>query len=209
MKTDRYRRSSGFTLVELAIVVVIISILAAFVLRNQSIVDQAIIGDTIASVKDLQVAVGVFKQRYRYLPGDFPVDQTNPEIRDVQPGCRIAGANAGNGNGSIEPGETACAAEQLIRSGLIKGDPLLPISHRQGAITFVRVADSGAIAAYDARVQNVMVLTNITCAMALEIDRKIDNGNLSTGAVRASSDNAFCAAPANEKAQLVAFSVAL
>lgn len=209
MYTAKYRRCAGFTLIEIAIVFVIISILAAVVLRSQSVIDQATVVDTIASVKDLQAAVGVFKQRYRYLPGDFPVDQTNPEIRDVQPACRIAGANAGNGNGSIEPGESACATEHLIRAELIKGDPLLPISNRQGKISLVRVADSGALTAYDARVQNVIVLTNISCTMALEIDRKIDDANLSTGTVRASKDNAFCTASANDRVQLVAFSVAL
>lgn len=202
-------RQDGFTLVELAIVLTIITILAVAILKSQSVVDQAVVAEAVASIKDLRAAAATFRQRYRYLPGDFPVDKDNPEIPGVQAACRIDGANAGNGNGSIEPGESACASEHLIRAELVKGDPLSPIRSRQGTIWLVRAADSGALAAYTAPVQNVLVLSNIPCGIALEIDRKIDDGNLSSGTVRASQDNAFCTAAGNEKTMLASLAVAL
>lgn len=192
--------TAGFTLVELAIVLAIIALLAVAVLKSQSVLDQAVAAEAVASIKDLRAAVAAFKQRYRYLPGDFPVDKDNPEIPGVQAACRIDGASAGNGNGSIEPGESACASEHLIRAELVKGDPALPIRNRQGDISLVRAADSGALAAYPASVRNVLRLTNIPCDVTLEIDRKIDDGDLSAGAVRAAQDNAYCTAPGNAKA---------
>ncbi|MCZ2114664.1 MAG: prepilin-type N-terminal cleavage/methylation domain-containing protein [Anaerolineae bacterium] len=202
-------RQDGFTLMELAIVLTIITILAVAILKSQSVVDQAVVAEAVASIKDLRAAAAAFRQRYRYLPGDFPVDGGIPEIPGVQAACRMGGANAGNGNGSIEPGESACASEHLIRADLVKGDPQLAIQNRQGAIWLVRAADSGALAAFSAPVQNVLVLSNIPCDMALEIDRKIDDGNLSSGTVRASQDNAFCTAAGNQKAILASLAAAL
>lgn len=184
---------------ELAIVLVIISLLAVAILKSQSVVDQAVAAEVVASVKDLRSAVATFRQRYRYLPGDFPVDKDNPEIPGVQSACRIDGASAGNGNGSIEPGESACASEHLIRAELVKGDPALPIRNRQGDILLVRAADSGSAVPFSAPVLNVLLLNNIPCDVALEIDRKIDDGDLSAGTVRATQGNAFCTAPANIK----------
>lgn len=198
-RRDPDSRQDGFTLVELAIVLAIMAILAVAILKGQSIVDQAVVAETVASIKDLRAAAAAFKQRYRYLPGDFPVDKDNPEIPGVQTACRIDGASAGNGNGSIEPGESSCTSEHLIRVDLIKGDPALPIRNRLGDIWFVRAADSGAAVAFTPPVLNVLVLANIPCDIALEIDRKIDDGDLSAGTVRASQGNAFCSAPANIK----------
>jgi len=191
--------AAGFTLVELAIVLAIIALLAVAVLKGQTVVDQAVAAEAVAAIKDLRAAVATFRQRYRYLPGDFPVDGTNPEISGVSPSCRIGGASAGNGNGSVEPGESACASEHLIRADLVKGDPALPIRTRQGDVILVRSANSGSVAPFSAQVLNVLVLGNIPCDVALEIDRKIDDGDLSAGAVRASQNNAYCTAPANVK----------
>jgi len=201
--------TAGFTLVELAIVLTIITILMFAILKSQSVVEQAVVAEAIASIKDMRTAVATFRQRYRYLPGDFPMDSGNPEISGVQAACLMGGANAGNGNGSIEPGESPCASEHLIRAELVKGDPLSPILNRQGAVWLVRAADSGALAAFTAPVQNVLVLSNIPCDLALEIDRKIDDGNLSSGSVRASQDNAFCTTAGNQKVILASLAAAL
>lgn len=207
--SGKQRARAGFTLVELAIVLTVIAILMIAILKGQSVVNQAVVSEYVASIKDLRTAVATFRQRYHYLPGDFPVDNGNPEIPGVQAACQIGGANAGNGNGSIEPSESTCASEHLIRAELIKGDPGLPIVTRSGNVFLVRGAGSGVTVAFQPPVQNVLVLTNIACDIALEIDRKIDDGNLSSGSVRASQDNAFCTTPGNEKVFLASFAVAL
>lgn len=202
-------KRSGFTLIELSIVLVIIAILAAAILRSQSVIDTANVTEVIKSINDVRAAVGSFKQRYHYLPGDFPIAAATPEIPNVQAACRIGGANAGNGNGRIDAIESACASEDLIRAELIKGDPLQPIANRFGNVVLASAANSGATVAFPATVQNVLVLTNISCAVALEIDRKIDDGDLSAGTVRGSQNNTFCTAPGNEGIVLASFAVAL
>jgi prepilin-type N-terminal cleavage/methylation domain-containing protein len=205
-----YQRNSGFTLVEIAIVIAIISLLMVAVFKGQSLVDQANTSDIIATMKDLRVAADTFKQKFHYLPGDFPVATgASQEISGVSAACSIGGAGAGNGNGIIEANESACATEHLVRAELIKGDPTTPISTRQGTVWLAYRDNSGAQTAYIAPVQNVVVLSNISCSVALEIDRKLDDGILTAGTIRASKDNTFCTTAGNEKVPLVAFSMAL
>lgn len=62
----------GFTLVELAISLTIVALLMFAVLRGQGLIDQAKAKDIIAIVEDLRIASATFKQRFNYLPGDWP-----------------------------------------------------------------------------------------------------------------------------------------
>jgi hypothetical protein len=189
----------------------------AAIFKGQSLVDAGMTNDVIATMKDIRVAANAFKQKYRYLPGDFPLDTTTPEISGFTPTSICVTGDAaharGDGNGLISLLESPCATEQLIRAEFIKGDPTVPIWTRYGSVSLVRAPDSGAQAAYQAAVpnavQNVMVLTNITCNMALDIDRKLDDGDLLMGTIRASKDNVFCTTEGNEKFPLPAFSMAL
>jgi prepilin-type N-terminal cleavage/methylation domain-containing protein len=200
-------RERGFSLVELAIVLTVIAILSVAILRSQTVLDRAAVAEAIAAIKDLRAAVATFRQRYRYLPGDFPVDAAHPEIPDVRGDCRMGGSGGGNGNGDIEsPGESMCASEQLIRAGLIRGDPIAPIETRLGAVSLKRTADAGVSFSNQPQIRNVLVFGDVPCDVALEIDRKIDDGLLSAGSVRA--DDA-CLAPGSEKTRLQHFAVAL
>lgn len=200
-------RERGFSLVELAIVLTVIAILSVAILRSQTVLDRAAVAEAIAAIKDLRAAVATFRQRYRYLPGDFPVDAAHPEIPGVRGDCRMGGSMAGNGNGDIEsPGESMCASEQLIRAGLIRGDPIAPIETRLGAVSLKRAADAGVSFDDQPQIRNVLVFTDVPCDVALEIDRKIDDGLLSKGGVRA--DNA-CSAPDSGKTRSAYFAVAL
>lgn len=46
--------TAGFTLVELAIVLTIITILMFAILKSQSVVEQAVVAEAIASIKDMR-----------------------------------------------------------------------------------------------------------------------------------------------------------
>mgnify|MGYP003617328230 CR=1 FL=1 len=81
------RGQAGFTLVEISIVVVIITLLMATILGGQALLRSGEAQEIIGMAKDLSSAVEAFKQRYRYMPGDFPVDAANPEIPAVSTAC--------------------------------------------------------------------------------------------------------------------------
>jgi prepilin-type N-terminal cleavage/methylation domain-containing protein len=183
MKTTRHQ--AGFTLVEMAIVVSIIALLISAVLGGQALLRSGQTQDIIATAKDLSAAMQVFKQRYHYLPGDFPVDQ---EIPNVSATCRIGGSGAGNGNGRISSAESACAAEHLIRSDLIRGDPATGLVTRFGLLRLIAADDpTRNVTGFPESVLNLVEMANIPCDVALDIVRKLDAGALQTGTrVRAS-----------------------
>ena len=182
-------RQAGFTLVEIAIVVTIIALLMASILGGQALLRSGETQEIIGMAKDLSAAVQSFKQRYHYLPGDFPVDAANSEIPDVSAACRVGGSGAGNGNGQISSDESACAAEHLIRAGMIRGDPATGFVTRFGTVRLIAANDATVnVAGFPASVLTVVEMENIPCDHAMDIVRKLGTGALqATGAtVRAS-----------------------
>ena len=63
---------SGFTLIELAIVLVIIGLLAGGVLVGQHLIKAAEIRATISQIERYNTATNTFKGKYGALPGDIP-----------------------------------------------------------------------------------------------------------------------------------------
>ena len=86
------RKSQGFTLVEIAIVLVIIGLLLGGILKGQEMITQAKIKNVINDFNGITVAITSYQDRYRALPGDDPNAAARWTIQ--------APAN-GNGNGII------------------------------------------------------------------------------------------------------------
>ena len=89
----------GFTLVELAVVMIIIGLLIGGVLKGQELIKNAKVTSTISQVKSLDAAASTFQDIYAGLPGDL----LNPGAR--MPNCTgtpcvpTAGTQ---GNGEVE-----------------------------------------------------------------------------------------------------------
>jgi prepilin-type N-terminal cleavage/methylation domain-containing protein len=84
----------GFTLVELAIVLMIIGLLIGAVLRGQELMNNARLQSVVKQVMSYQGAISTFKDAYQEYPGDLRTATTRV------PGCQTgAGNNCVNGNG--------------------------------------------------------------------------------------------------------------
>ncbi len=83
---------SGFTLVELALVLTIMGLLAGGVLKAQEMIANARATSTIAQIQAYQKAVGIFYDSYLAIPGDFNAAQK------CLPNCTTA-TNCTDGNG--------------------------------------------------------------------------------------------------------------
>jgi prepilin-type N-terminal cleavage/methylation domain-containing protein len=91
------RGQAGFTLVELAIVMIIIGLLIAGVLKGQALIGNAKVTAQVAQVKAIDAATSTFKDMYAGLPGDILVPGTR------LPNCAGNCAIAGNADGTILP----------------------------------------------------------------------------------------------------------
>jgi prepilin-type N-terminal cleavage/methylation domain-containing protein len=167
-------RCAGFTLVEMAIVLVIVGLLLAGVLNARSIIRNAQVQDQIKALNDFAVATQQFKERYGMWPGDYSNS------------ANIAGLTCGNGDGNGQVGsaaESTCASESLIRAGMLRGDVLAPIRIRDSTYSLTSPALSG-VAGLPGGWVNVIRIQVLDCDSATRIDRSVDDGNVDTGNFR-------------------------
>src|SRR5258708_17190670 len=87
------KRQQGFTLVEIAIVLVIIGLLLGGILKGQEMITQAKIKNVIADFSGVSAAYHGYQDRYRAIPGDDPNADTRWTVAPA--------AVKGDGNGIV------------------------------------------------------------------------------------------------------------
>jgi len=167
------KNQKGFTLIEIAIVLVIVGLLIGGVLKGQSMIQNAKVKRLANDIQGIQTAINAFQDRYQMLPGDEnnatipPGDTTN-----------------GNRNGYITAGENAI--EDLRLANLMSGTGTVPPNNQySGTINISNIAVSGSGATF-----NKIIATNIPSEVCQEIDTKYDNGVWDTGNIRGSANYA-------------------
>ncbi|MBF0296189.1 MAG: prepilin-type N-terminal cleavage/methylation domain-containing protein [Magnetococcales bacterium] len=114
-------RSAGFTLIEIAIVVVIIGLLLGGILKGQEMVSNARVHNLMDQGAAVRAAILGFSDRFHALPGDYSLATRNI------PGARVNGD--GNGQVGGDPDSSARARtteiagvwEHLSRAGFLVG----------------------------------------------------------------------------------------
>ncbi len=88
----------GFTLVEMAIVLLIIGLMAGGIMTGQNLIKQARLRAVISEQDSVKQAINAFKIKFNYLPGDFKdaYNYWGSKCADTSYECN------GNGNGKIE-----------------------------------------------------------------------------------------------------------
>lgn len=201
------RGNHGFTLIEMAIVMVIVGLLLAAALKGNELITNARARNIITQQAEIRAAFYGFQDRYRALPGDYPGAIASRNIPN------IAADIGGDGNGAIS---NATANEQTIAWAHLSQAGFLSASYHMTAPTNAASETNTPRNVYNAYLQliqdnNFATVTGATPAIArlnlktgnavpaevlAEIDRKVDDGNAARGSFRYSPFNGAASAPA-------------
>ena len=102
--TKQPQTEKGFTLVELAIVLVIVGLLIAGILKGQELITNSQITSTISQIESFGGAVNTFKQNY----GAYPGDMSNADTRLIN--CTADPCDNGDGDSIINVNVGAAGA---------------------------------------------------------------------------------------------------
>ena len=197
------RQQSGFTLVEIAIVLVIIGLILGGVLKGQELVSSARVRNIADQQNAIKAAFFAFQDRYRALPGDYPAASSNI------PGLSTAVVN-GDGDGFIdyspatptkpagnEPYEEVWAYLHMSAAGFIacaqclnggnSATPTAPSPSNSltnaygGALGIAYDINFGDSAAPPNPSIHIETGSGIPSNILAEVDAKLDDGNPYTG----------------------------
>lgn len=192
------KRQSGFTLVEIAIVLVIIGLLLGGVLKGQELINSAKVKNLANDFRNIASFVYAYQDRFRALPGDdgaannHVVGGTNAT---TPAGTLTNGRINGNWNSQTNTDESALFWQHVRLAGFASGTPT--IGNLTLADPYVpRNADGGRIGVTGDAVFNpqagqapwaanfFVCSSNIQGRFARQIDTTIDDGDTTTGTVR-------------------------
>ena len=179
-------RQGGFTLIEIAIVLVIIGLMIGGVLKGQEMITNAKVSRVENDYKGVSAAILAYQDRYGVLPGDDPAAAT-----------RFAGtwsgADNGNGNGvisgtwnsTVNSDESRKIWKHLRGAGFIKG----PVDNT--AASYLQPSHAfGGLIGFEQNIYNlsghVLVFGALPGNIGQILEARGDNGNPSSGSIQGS-----------------------
>jgi prepilin-type N-terminal cleavage/methylation domain-containing protein len=189
------KKQSGFTLVEIAIVLVIIGLLLGGVLKGQELITQAKIKNVSNDLNGIVSAIYSYQDRYKRLPGDDP-----GMTRWTVAGAALTAGQSGDGNnviGAAGAGYQSIADADENRkfwlalrlAGFVAGSTATiaegstqPLNAAGGIVG----VQSGALGLSG----TVVCVGSLPAKIAQAIDAQMDDGQLLTGSVRSQIEGA-------------------
>lgn len=214
MKTSK---QTGFTLVEIAIVLVVIGLLLGGILQGQQLINSARVRNLADQHTGIQAAYYGFIDRFRNLPGDMTCAAAITAVGSaITPSDCATVSVGGNANGRIDTVQEAAAVwSHLSVAGFLNGtydgltaaDALVaadgsdynltvpnngvPANAFQGAILLGHTSDYITGSARDTVVRlGYSFGGNIPPALLRDLDQKLDDGVAGSGIMRSSADAA-------------------
>lgn len=198
------KKQSGFTLIELAIVLVIIGLLLGGVLKGQELINSAKVKNMVTDFKNTQVYIYGYQDKFRALPGDDAnaashVGSTALQSATNEGNGVISGAwNSESGTdesvifwqhvrlAGLAPGATDFSSAALISAAL----PTNADGGRIGVESISDFNDNTEKVTSPSKLSGAFVICSagVLGKFAKQIDTTLDDGETSTGSVRAYED---------------------
>ena len=186
-------KQTGFTLIELAIVLVIIGLLLGGVLRGQELINSAKVKNMARDFQNVQVYIYGYQDKYRALPGDDLA-----AVAHVGATANQAGAGAGNGviggnwDSTTTTEESAIFWQHVRLAGLAPGPTVVgaagyyPTNADGGRIGIQSVAGAANIPVLPTPMSGAYVICSagILGKFAKQLDTTLDDSNTETGSLR-------------------------
>jgi len=186
---------AGFTLIELAIVLVVIGLLLGGILKGQELIESARARNLISQLDSIKAAYFTFQDKYRAVPGDYPGPLARANLSGIE-----NDQVGGNGDGVVR--DTPMGRESLLvwvhlaHANLISGNYQASSSQPDSKAEWPRNPYGATLQLqYDAQfsgsdgVPRLTLKTGnqIPARVLAEIDRKIDDGRANSGQFRFSA----------------------
>jgi prepilin-type N-terminal cleavage/methylation domain-containing protein len=180
------RKSQGFTLVEIAIVLVIIGLLLGGILKGQEMIIQAKIKNAIADFSGISAAYHGYQDRYRAIPGD------DPNAAGRWAGATVSGTAAEVGNGKVQGkynsttngDESRIWWDHLRRAGFVAGSGFNQPFNAFSGMIGVQTGDAAGGTALGGFAGIIVCSANVPDKAAIALDTQMDDGTIDKGTLR-------------------------
>ncbi|MEZ5673664.1 MAG: prepilin-type N-terminal cleavage/methylation domain-containing protein, partial [Thiotrichaceae bacterium] len=179
------KQQQGFTLVEIAIVLVIIGLLLGGVLKGQEIITNAKVKNLENSVDGLAAAIYSYQDRYQAYPGDDNRATRFPSVTKVGDGDGII---KGDFNSAIDTDESSILWLHLRNSGLVSGEIAEGNSaafskprNAFGGVTGAATSGNAPATQVRAITGTYIGFTNIPNPIAIILETRADEGDVQKG----------------------------
>lgn len=197
------RNQSGFTLIEIAIVLVIIGLLLGGVLKGQELINSAKVKNLATDFKNIPVFIYGYQDKFKALPGDDAqvVAHVNGTLATTPAGTQGNGVINGNWNSTTATDESFLFWQHVRLAGLAPGPTstgdadYIPknassgkIGIQSGSATTPPIKDKSG---NPIRGSYVICSDGILGKFVQQLDNQMDDGNIGTGSMLAMKTYAF------------------
>lgn len=201
------RKQSGFTLIEIAIVLVIIGLLLGGILKGQELINSGKVKNLAQDFKNIPVYIYGYQDKFKAMPGDDPNAVVHSKgkatLASTPAGLIGNGVIDGAWNSTTQTDETYLFWQQVRLAKLASGstDPAdpgyLPTNSMGGVIGVQSATDdvtkSPVLTAAGEPIQGTTIVcsSGILGKFAVQLDTQMDDGNPGKGSMLAVPTNGY------------------